>query len=141
MKIEISAGGLIVRKNPQGWEIVLISDMNNQWTFPKGRVEKGEDTLTAARREIAEEVGLDELTLIKKLPIVRYTYKRNGLKSKIVHYFLFQTTSTKNLHPQHDEGIHDAQWISIEKALNILGYPHTNHPLLKSALKGEAFQG
>ncbi|KKW10495.1 MAG: hypothetical protein UY49_C0021G0009 [Microgenomates group bacterium GW2011_GWC1_49_7] len=42
MKTEVSAGGIVVRKRMRIWEVLVIRDMNDVWTFPKGLVEKGE---------------------------------------------------------------------------------------------------
>ncbi len=130
MKIEISAGGIVVRKNKNSWEVLLMRDMSNNWTFPKGLVEKGEDLVAAAAREIQEEVGLSDVRFIAKLPTIRYMYQRNGLISKVVHYFLFTSSGTATLAPQKEEGIKEARWVPIDQAREIIGYPKTNAPLL-----------
>ena len=45
----------------------MVNQNNNSWSLPKGQVEKGENELTAAKREIHEEAGIEEknLELIK----------------------------------------------------------------------------
>ena len=130
MKTEISAGGIIVRKKNDIWEVLVVRDMNNELTFPKGVVEQGEDTYTAAVREIAEEVGITKVEMILKLPVIRYVYKKTTLISKTVHYFLFITKNNEPLTPQQEEGIHDPQWMPLDRALQIIGYQKTNKPLL-----------
>lgn len=131
MKDEISAGGLVVRKKGEGWEVLLIKDMNGNWTFPKGIIEKGESPEVAAVREIGEETGLKDLELLQPLKTVSYYYKGEGLVHKTVHYFLLKTISTNELVSQKEEGISDAGWCSFNKALEIIGYPKTNVELLK----------
>ena len=106
MKTEISAGGIIVRYRNNTWEVVVLRDMNNSWTFPKGKIEKGEILEKTARREIEEEIGLHNLTFITKLPVIQYTY---GIINKTVHYFLFESTNDEPLINQTEEGIHDAR--------------------------------
>ena len=62
----ISAGILMYRSHPAGPEVFLVhpggpfwakKDLG-AWSIPKGEVEPGEDPLTVARRELAEETGL-----------------------------------------------------------------------------------
>lgn len=61
----ISAGVLAYRRSPDGAEFLLVhpggpfwagKDLA-AWSIPKGLVEPGEDTATAAAREAAEELG------------------------------------------------------------------------------------
>ncbi len=130
MKTEVSAGGIVVRTHRGDWDVLLVQDMNDVWTFPKGLVEKTEDYEGAAVREIREEVGLTHLKLLTKLPLIRYMYQKDGLISKTVHYFLFHMTGTQKIVEQKEEGIHYATWKPIDDALKIIGYPETNKPLL-----------
>lgn len=130
MKTEISAGGIVVRRHKDQWEVLLMQDMNDAWTFPKGVVEKDEDYETAAKREIQEEVGLTDLTPLTKLPIIRYMYQRNGLISKTVHYFIFESRGKENIVNQSNEGVHNASWVSMDEAIKKIGYAKTNVRLL-----------
>src|SRR5437870_8109934 len=62
-----SAGILMVRRDPNGWSVLLVhpggpfwakKDLG-AWSIPKGEYSEGEDALTAARREFLEETGMD----------------------------------------------------------------------------------
>ncbi|GEE03979.1 DNA mismatch repair protein MutT [Gordonia spumicola] len=63
--MEISAGILLYRNGSAGLEALLAhpggpffaKKDDAAWSIPKGLVEPGEDALTAARREFAEETG------------------------------------------------------------------------------------
>lgn len=129
MKTEISAGGVIVKNN----RVLLLRDMNDSWTFPKGVVEKGETKRQGALREIAEEVGLRKLEYIATISPISYTYRRGSLIHKTVHYFLFRAIGSEKIVCQKSEGIKEAKWFDFEQALSIIGYPKTNMPLLKKA--------
>lgn len=109
-----SAGGVI--RNARG-EIALVRHNGWFWGFPKGHVDPGETILQAARREIQEEVGLRDLTLIRELP--EYTRYKAGddekpeeeRERKTIHLFLFDTTE-EAFHltdPRHDE----ARWLPV----------------------------
>jgi len=135
MKTEKSAGGIIVRKGGNVWSVLLIRDMNNSWTFPKGKIEKGETSKIAAQREILEEVQLDKLLIVKSLGVVKYMYRRNGLIHKTVNYYLFMDKERKKPVCQKEEGIKEAEFFPIEQAISIVGYNKTNKPLLIKSSK------
>lgn len=135
MKTEKSAGGVIIRRRTTTWEVLVLRDKKGEWTFPKGKIEPGESIQEAATREIAEEVGLKKIRLQYALPAIRYLYKRNGIIHKTVHFFIFEATGDEPIVNQTEEGIHEATWMPITKALHIIGYPKTNKPLLIWTLK------
>ncbi len=133
MKMEISAGGVVyTQKGPKKIKILLLLDKNNHWTFPKGLIEKGEEKIEAAKRETEEEVGLKKLKLKFALTPIKYWYKwEEQIIRKTVSYFLFEGDETEKPKPQAEEGIKEAKWFPFEKALEIIGYPKTNKPILK----------
>lgn len=131
MKTEVSAGGVVVRKNKGTWEILVIKDMNGNWTFPKGIIENGESPQTAAQREIREEVAITGLKLLTKLKPIHYMYTRGQLTSKTVHYFLFRYEGKQAPMPQQEEEISDVRWFTADRALEIIGYAKTNQTVLK----------
>ncbi|MBI5619382.1 NUDIX domain-containing protein [Candidatus Gottesmanbacteria bacterium] len=134
MKEERSSGGVVIRRGGSGWQVLLIRDMNGSWTFPKGLIEKGELPEQTAVREISEEVGIGDLTLVKKLSPIVYWYRRNGRIKKTVLYFLFTANSDKPLKPQKEEGIQEAKWTPLHRAKTIVGYPKTNRSLLQETI-------
>lgn len=135
MPQEISAGGIIVYFSGKGWEVLLIKDMNDVWTFPKGLIKNNEKPVSAARREIAEEVGLTKLNLVYSLKPIKYYYRREGLIHKKVHYFLFKSLTRQKPICQTEENIKEAQWINLDKALSLVGYPKSSIPLLQEVQK------
>lgn len=87
----LSAGGIVVRVQ-QGEPLIALAQekVYKGPVLPKGGVEPGEELLQAARREIAEEAGLQQLTLIAPLgKLERLTFDK--LKWAITHFFLFTT--------------------------------------------------
>ncbi len=136
MKYESSAGGVIFAFKNHQILILLIKDKTSNWTFPKGLIEKGENSEHTAQREIAEEVGIKELRLIASLKPTQYFYKWEGqLIKKTVYYYVFQNSAEEHLKPQTEEGIMDVKWFPMEKAQEIIGYGKTNKAILDEAKK------
>jgi predicted NUDIX family NTP pyrophosphohydrolase len=58
-----SAGTLLYRHGPHGWEVLIVHpsgayNRNKPWSIPKGVPEPDEDLETCARRETQEETGV-----------------------------------------------------------------------------------
>jgi 8-oxo-dGTP pyrophosphatase MutT (NUDIX family) len=70
-------------------QVYLVGEFNfplqrYEWMIPSGKVEDGEDPLAAARRELAEEVGM---TATLWEPLGAY-YLSSGISPQITHVFL-----------------------------------------------------
>lgn len=121
---EVSAGGVIYRKNGSGFEIGLIH-VRNRWGLPKGHVEEGERVEEAALREVREETGLKG-KLVRKLGDIRYSYRdktKEGEPIRIykrVHFYLLEYL--KGDVRDHDDEADDARWFPIEQALKQLKF-------------------
>jgi 8-oxo-dGTP pyrophosphatase MutT (NUDIX family) len=120
LKITESAGGVVL--NSKG-EVLVVNQHGNSWSLPKGHLDKGEDALTAARREIREESGVDDLELLDKLGT--YERFRIGLdkpedrsSKKRITLFLFRTPQMK-LNPADPENP-QALWVPREKVAELL---------------------
>ncbi len=115
-----------------------MKDSYKKWTFPKGRVERGELIEEAAARETLEELGLLEIRLLEDLGKIdiwfRDRYEKQGaLVHKDIHYFLFETTEDAQLHPDPKEHVYDAQWVSISQLMKKSSYKDMQ-PILKRAI-------
>lgn len=135
MIYEHSAGGIVYKSSKKGIEVLFIKDKNNNWTFPKGLIENGENPQDAARREIAEETGLNGVIFVADIDIINYFYRFHGkLINKTVDYFLFKYSGKAIPKPQKKEGICEVGWVDAKKAFLIMGYPKSNNQILEKAL-------
>jgi 8-oxo-dGTP pyrophosphatase MutT (NUDIX family) len=119
-----SAGGVVL--NARG-EVLLTNQRGDSWSLPKGHIDPGESALEAAKREVLEETGIRELTLIKSL----LTYERFRIGAggvgedrselKEIEMFLFRTRqeSLTPVDPIHPE----ARWISKDEVSSYLTHP------------------
>lgn len=132
MKSEIAAGGVVVHKRSDTTDVLLIRDMNDVWTFPKGIIEKGEDQVSAAAREVAEETGVTGVSHIAALTPIEYHYSRGGVRiHKTVAYHLFEVREKPDVRPQREEGISEVRWVSMDEAKKTIGYRGTNIKVLE----------
>lgn len=113
-----AAGGIVVNDK----NCLLMIFRNGKWDLPKGKIENGEDSDTAAIREVFEECGVSGLSLKKQLNTTYHTYPYKEDKVlKKTFWFQMSTSDTNKLIPQLEEGITEARWLTrgqVKEALN-----------------------
>jgi bis(5'-nucleosidyl)-tetraphosphatase len=112
----LSAGVVVVRQSEQGWRVLLLR-VYNYWDCPKGVIEPGEDPLTAARREVREETGIDDLEFRWGEDYVETPpYSKN----KVARYYLAATRTPEIKLPVNPElgkaEHHEWRWFTWEEA-------------------------
>lgn len=118
----IRAAGAVVFRRTDGGVRLLVLRAYAKWDFPKGVLEPGEDQLSAAKREVAEETGLDDLDYPFGDDAWKETLPYAG--GKIARYYLAETeeaeielpVSAELGRPEHDEW----RWVSFDEAEDLL---------------------
>lgn len=126
---EISSGGVVVFGNT----ILLLRKFNGDWVLPKGRIEEGESTETAALREVFEESGVKG-EIIKYLGNINYKYKniiKDKMVTKTVHWYLMKANNMDSK-PQKQEGFADAVFVPMDKVPGLVKYSDEREILTKS---------
>jgi len=138
---EISAGGVVVQRLGEGWNLAVIepqkeavsgrsarkSSQKMVLALPKGLVDAGEKSDQTALREVREETGL-VATIIAKLGDIKYVYVRSWGDGervfKIVSFFLlrYQSGEIDNIAPEMRVEVRRASWIPLEDAPHKLAY-------------------
>jgi ADP-ribose pyrophosphatase YjhB (NUDIX family) len=117
-KLIEAAGGLV--KNRKGEYLFIFR--NGKWDLPKGKLEKKETIENAAIREVEEECGISNLSIVKKLSPTYHIYQmeeKNILKCS--YWFEMTYTGKEKLIPQYEEGITEVEWIKPTNLGKILG--------------------
>jgi 8-oxo-dGTP pyrophosphatase MutT (NUDIX family) len=103
-----AAGGLVTNDAKQ----ILFMIRRGKWDLPKGKMESGEIPEKTALREIEEETGLSELTLVRPLTQTFHLYEENGTwMLKTSHWFLVRAKNSSILKPQLEEDITELHWL------------------------------
>ena len=138
---EISAGGVVVHKVGEGWNLAVIEPQSEPVStrpsrktsqkmllaLPKGLVDPGEKPEQTALREVREETGV-AATMITKLGDIKYVYVRSwGDRQrvfKIVSFFLLDYLSGEidDVTPEMRVEVRRASWIPLDEAPRRLAY-------------------
>ncbi len=144
MPVEKSAGAIIFYKETDNTiKYLFLKHKNDNWNFPKGLIEEGEDLEEAALRECKEETSLEEIELvpgfketIKFFFKVKYDYQiERGFEMgqivlKFVTYFLVQSkTKDVKISFEH-EGY---EWLTFEEAMEKLKKYKNSKEILQKA--------
>jgi 8-oxo-dGTP pyrophosphatase MutT (NUDIX family) len=132
---EISAGGVVYRKQGEALQVQMIQDRYGKMSLAKGKMEPGETIEQTALREILEETGI-EGKIIEPVETIIYQYSlpNIGTVDKEVHYYLVEAVSG-DLHAQIEE-IRGVEWLDpLEawKKQQQSGYAN-NHKVVRKAL-------
>ena len=120
MRLVRAAGGLIVRGGRQAKDVVLVHrPAYGDWSFPKGKLEPGEDERAAAAREVEEETGL---VCLFGADLGAITYVDARGRPKVVRYW--EMTPPEGAEPRASHEIDDARWVSLDEAGDLLTYAH-----------------
>ena len=132
----IAAGGVVARRAGAQVLIALAREKHGaDYVLPKGHVEDGEQLEAAARREIMEETGLQDLQLLESLGSAeRLDFSRKAWK--ITHYFLYLTAETDGV--PTDAAHHSGVWWFALHALPQLFWPEQQALLADNIARIEA---
>ena len=121
---EISAGGVVYRRDGEEIEVVLASRRTRRgelaWGLAKGGIEEGESHEEAAVREVKEETGYDA-EIEASLGDTRYFYVWEDTRiRKTVHFFLMRCTGGDP--DDRDDEMEDVRWFPLDRALKRAAY-------------------
>ncbi len=121
---EPTSGGIVFRftRDRKDIEVLLIQDSKGRWTIPKGHIEPGETAKMTARREIEEETGLKNVSILSWLGKIHFKYRRmDKLVLMTTQIYLVQSLDGhEELSPE--KWMKGIQWFSFAEALNLIEY-------------------
>ena len=134
---EVSAGGVVYRRDGDGIEVVLASRRTRRgdiaWGLAKGGIEEAESLEDAAVREVREETGYTA-EIEASLGDTRYFYVWEDTRiNKTVHFFLMRCTGGDP--EDRDDEMEEIRWFPLERALKRAAYRGEREVLARAAEK------
>jgi 8-oxo-dGTP pyrophosphatase MutT (NUDIX family) len=116
---DILAAGVVTFR--PGREVLLVHRPKyDDWSFPKGKLDRGEHATAAAVREVAEETGV-HVRLGPPLPLQRY---RVGRRMKTVYYWTGRVVGDDDVsHYRPNDEIDQVEWVPLDEAPDRLTHP------------------
>ena len=120
-----SAGGAVLRKHGERYEVALIRTRGNvRFQLPKGLLDPGETSEEAALREVREETGI-RAVLSGHLKTLSYSFSADYGRGtehfdKTVDFFLMRYGSG-NI-SDHDDEVEEVVWMDLDHAAELMLY-------------------
>ena len=87
------------------------------WVCPGGKREDGETWVACARREAQEETGIEEITHVREMTVVRKPLMyAEGMRMMVAYYHLFKCEGKPDVRPSDPgENIAQVRWWTLEE--------------------------
>lgn len=108
-----AAGGLVVNEKNK----LLMIFRRGKWDLPKGKLDDGETLEQCAVREVEEETGLTNISLLSPLLTTYHTYHEGSkFVLKESYWYNMTVTGEQKLQPQIEEDILETRWVTTKEA-------------------------
>jgi 8-oxo-dGTP pyrophosphatase MutT (NUDIX family) len=129
-----TAAGFILARMVDGepWFLLLQSAEHGDWLPPKGHTDGDEDALSTARRETAEEAGINDVTIVRDFErVIEYEVdtKRGNYRKQVT--WLLATTKATRVKTSGEHS--DAGWFKLADALE-----RVRHAKVRETIKAAA---
>lgn len=118
---DVQAAGVVVF-GPKKRVLLVHRPKYDDWSFPKGKLDRGENATAAAVREVHEETGLH---VRLGAPLVSQRYELNSEAAmKAVRYWVGRTVGDDDVSGYRANAeIDGVEWVDYDQALDRLTYP------------------
>jgi 8-oxo-dGTP pyrophosphatase MutT (NUDIX family)/phosphohistidine phosphatase SixA len=127
----VAAGAVVLRRGASGEREVLLvhRPRYDDWSMPKGKLDRRESLPEAAVREVEEETGL---LVHLGVPLSRQTYRVNG-GAKVAHYWVARVVGDDDVSAyEPNREIDRVAWVPLRKADRRLSYPRDRSTLAEA---------
>jgi len=121
MDRENTIGFVTFKMEGQQIKYLMLHHEGHYWNFPKGRQIAGEDNLTTAKRELAEETGITDIKIIDGF-CHEYDYDfdtsiHDGVKEKVCKHAIFFLGQINDQQIRISDERIDFGWFDFQTAL------------------------
>lgn len=132
-----AAGGVVLRVGHGGHEVLVVHRVRyDDWSLPKGKLDRGEEHALAAVREVEEETGVRAQAL-EELSQVVYAVPEGW---KRVRWYRMAHVAGDPADRPADREVDVARWVAVDEAPRLLTYA-ADVDLLDEALAHRAAGG
>lgn len=116
-----SAGAVVFNELLSDRYFLLLLYGAGHWDFPKGGIEEGEGEVDAVRREVWEETGIDDLSIIDGFRrVIQYFYRSGDRKVRKTVIFYLAKTNKLDVRLSFEHKAY--AWLKRQDALQQLTY-------------------
>ena len=117
----VAAGAVVLRRRDGVLHVLLVHRPKyDDWSFPKGKLDRGELAPVAAVREVGEETGL---AVRLGRPLDDQLYVVQGGRAKTVHYWVARVLDGDDVSTYvANREIDEVAWVPVEEAAALLSY-------------------
>jgi 8-oxo-dGTP diphosphatase len=112
-----AAGGIVIRHDGEPLIAIVQLRKSDEWVLPKGKLDRHETALAAARREVLEEVG-HEVDVHEFVGTMEYDV---GTRPKIVQFWRMQVIGEPAGRLMND--VKAVAWLPLAAAVERLSHP------------------
>ncbi len=114
--METSCGVVLINLG----SILLLEYPQGHWDFPKGHLEEGDESRqAAARRELEEETGIDDVDIIEDFEMrTEYSFRHKGKRIHKQVYWYIGITEQMEVTISHEHRNH--LWLDWDQAMEVL---------------------
>ncbi|MDT0202546.1 NUDIX domain-containing protein [Nocardioides sp. AE5] len=124
---EVIAAGVVVRS--KGAVLLVHRPAYDDWSFPKGKLDRGEHITTCAVREVREETGLD---VRLGVPLTSQHYPV-GRRDKVVHYWAGRVVGERDVSGyEPNKEIDQVRWVPLDEAAGLLTHARDRDTLAEA---------
>ena len=116
IKVVKAGGGIVKNRNDE----TLFIYRRNKWDLPKGKMDKGETIDQTALREVKEETGVKNLSIIGfKMNTYHIFKKEKNFRLKVTSWYNMLSNYEGKFIPESKEGISKVVWKNNKKIKKI----------------------
>jgi 8-oxo-dGTP diphosphatase len=129
---EVRAAGAVVLR--RGRVLLVHRPAYDDWSFPKGKLDRGEASPVAAIREVEEETGV---RVRLGVPLTTRSYP-NGARTKTVDYWVGRVIGDPDVSRYLvNSEIDEVEWVDVDKAEKRLSYRRDRSTLGEALATGK----
>jgi 8-oxo-dGTP pyrophosphatase MutT (NUDIX family)/phosphohistidine phosphatase SixA len=130
---EVRAAGAVVLRQRQ--VLLVHRPAYDDWSFPKGKLNRGERSTVAAVREVVEETGV---RIRLGVPLTTQSYPNGARRTKVVDYWVGRVIGSHDVsgYLVNDE-IDEVDWVGVDKAEKRLSYRRDRETLREALVTGK----